>query len=320
MRVLLDKIGLSNRRSQIISFYLCIFACCALFMPDFLIVDGSISLFKLNTLMLSASTFGMLSCTMLFCLAMGEFDLSIGAIAACSSVITALTINATSNIALAIFVALLFGAVVGLVNGFVISRFRVNSLLVTLITMQVVRAIAYVMSSGGAIGILDDSFYKLGAGYFMGISHPVLIFFVVLFALGFLFHYTTIGRDALAIGGDEQAARLIGVYVNDIRIVIFVMQGLVASVVGVIMASRMQLGYPSAAQGLELQVIAVCVLGGTSLAGGVGSMYFVFCGIIMMAVIENVMNLFAVDYYYQWAIRGVILLLAIVIGQYMRRR
>ena len=315
----INKFKLENKVSRINGVYLFFFAVCILFLPDFLMVSGEVSLFKLTNLMLSASTFGMLACTMLFCMVLGQFDLSVGAVAACSSVITAVTINSTGNIEFAIFVAVLLGAFVGLINGFVVSRFQVSSLLVTLITMQVVRALAYVISHGGSIGILDNSFYKLGAGTFMGIPHPVVMFIALLLVLGFVFHYTSIGRDALAIGGDEQAARLIGVHVNDIRISIFVMQGVVAALVGVILASRMQLGDPDAAQGMELQVITACVLGGTSLAGGVGSMYRVFLGVVIIAVIENVMNLFAIDYYYQWAIRGLILLVAIVVEQYMRK-
>jgi L-arabinose transport system permease protein len=124
----------------------------------------------------------------------------------------------------------------------------------------------------------------------------------------------------LAIGGNEEAARLAGINVARIKILIFVMQGIVAAMAGVVLASRMTSGQPKSSDGLELQVISACVLGGVSLTGGIGRMSFVIAGVFIMGVVQNAMNLKNVDPFYQYVVSGTILLLAVLFDRVKQTR
>ena len=139
---------------------------------------------------------------------------------------------------------------------------------------------------------------------------------------GVLLQCTTFGRYTLAIGGNEVASRLSGIPVMRTKIIIFTMQGLVAAFAGIVLASRMTSGQPNTSQGFELAVISACVLGGVSLAGGMGTMGFVIAGVFIMGIVENVMNLTNVEPFYQYVARGGILLGAVAfdrLKQILRR-
>ena len=141
------------------------------------------------------------------------------------------------------------------------------------------------------------------------------------FALfGLLLRKTTYGRNTLAIGGNEEAARLAGIAVDRIKITIFVVQGVVAATAGVLLASRMTSGQPNTSAGFSLDVIAACVLGGVSLSGGVGSILGTIVGVLIMATVQNVMNLLGIQDFYQHVVRGAILLTAVLFDRVRTRR
>jgi L-arabinose transport system permease protein len=290
----------------------------ALFAGASLLVPNFLSWVNLKGLMLSVTTVGLVACTMLFCLAAGDFDLSVGSVVAMSGVLAAGVVNATGSALLGIVAGILAGGAVGLLNGTVIALLGINALITTLATMQIVRGLCYIVSDGKAIGVSQESFFALGitsfpdwAG-FQGLPTPVWILLAGFVLFGLLLNKTVFGRNALAIGGNIEAARLAGIPVSATKIVVFVLQGLMAGFAGVILAARMTSGQPTTAQGLELQVIAACVLGGVSLSGGVGTMTGTIVGVLIMGTVQNVMNLLNIPPFYQYVASGGILLAAVI--------
>lgn len=282
---------------------LCIAA--SIFVPNFL------NRFNRVALALSVSTVGIIACTMLFCLASGDFDLSVGSVVAFAGVLSVMTINATGNVPLGIAAGIMAGAVVGLVNGLVIAYVGINALITTLATMQMVRGLTYIVCDGKSIGVTSQSFSNLGNWTFQDMPLSVWIMLACFVVFGLLLNRTTFGRNTMAIGGNKEAAHLAGISVARTKMTIFAMQGMVAALAGVVLSARMTSGQPMVAQGLELQVISGCVLGGVSLSGGVGSMIGVIVGVLIMGVVQNVMNLMNIQPFYQYLVSGAILLAAV---------
>ncbi|MHA6844473.1 L-arabinose ABC transporter permease AraH [Ralstonia syzygii] len=270
-------------------------------------------------LALSVSQIGMVACTMMFCLASRDFDLSIGSTVAFAGVLCAMIINATGSIALGIGASLLAGAVIGGINGFVIARLKINALITTLATMEIVRGLAFIASHGQAVGVSEMAFFELGNTIVLGVPTPVWVAALCFVVFGVLLNKTVYGRNTLAIGGNPEAARLAGVNVNLTRIVIFLIQGVIAALAGVILAARITSGQPNAAQGFELNVISACVLGGVSLMGGRATISGVLVGVLIMGTVQNAMNLLNIDAFYQYLVRGGILLAAVLVDQIKHR-
>jgi L-arabinose transport system permease protein len=173
--------------------------------------------------------------------------------------------------------------------------------------------LALIASDGRAVGINEPGFYQLSLSRIFGVPTPVWIMILLFIVFGFLLNRTVFGKNTLAIGGNPEASRLAGVNVMRSRIWIFALQGLVCAVAGVLLASRITSGQPNAATGLELSVISACVLGGVSLAGGRAMMTGVIVGVLIMGIAENVMNLLNIQAFYQYVVRGLILLLAVLL-------
>lgn len=292
-----------------------LFVGCCLFVPNFA------NMRNMAGLGLAVSMTGMVACTMLFCLASGDFDLSIGSVVACAGVLAAVVVNKTGSVFLGITSGLAFGALVGLVNGLVIARLKINALITTLAMMQIVRGVAFIFAPGGvSVSVMDERFFLLGNTRLMGVPTPVWITVLCFILFGLLLQYTIFGRNTLAIGGNEEAARLAGIPVDRIKIVIFVLQGAMAAFAGIVMASRMTSGQPNVGLGFELAVISACVLGGVSLTGGVGNIWFVVSGVLIMGIVQNAMNLMNVPTFYQYVVSGSILLAAVILDRLKQAR
>ncbi|ODT04840.1 MAG: L-arabinose ABC transporter permease AraH [Mesorhizobium sp. SCN 65-20] len=283
------------------------FALVSIFVPNFLTERNMLGLLQ------SVVTVGIVACTMMFCLAARDFDLSVGSIVAFAGMVAVMASNATGSIIVGILAALLCGAAVGLVNGVVIAKFRINALITTLATMQIVRGLALISSDGRAVGINDPNFYQLALSKLFGVPTPIWVLLLLFVVFGFVLNRTVFGKNTLAIGGNPEASRLAGVNVDRTRIWIFTLQGVVCAIAGILLASRITSGQPNAAVGLELSVISACVLGGVSLAGGRAAIAGVIVGVMIMGIAENVMNLLNIPAFYQYIVRGVILLLAVLL-------
>lgn len=282
-----------------------LFSVCAVAVPGFR--SGA----NMEGLLLSVSTIGIIACTMLFCLASGAFDLSVGSVVACVGVVTAVVTNRTDSVTLGIGAGLGVGALVGLANGVLIAKAGINALIATLATMQIVRGLGYLVSDGRAVGVVREEFFTLGNSSLLGLPTPVWICLGCFVLFGFLIERTTFGRNTLALGGNAEAARLAGISVDRLKITIFTLQGLLSAVAGIVLASRMTSGQPTVAQGLELDVISACVLGGVSLNGGIGKISYVIAGVLIMGTVRNAMNLLNVPTFYQYIASGLILLAAV---------
>ncbi|RXK54524.1 L-arabinose ABC transporter permease AraH [Oleiharenicola lentus] len=290
-----------------------LFLICALFVDNFLTVVN------LRGLALAVATIGMVACTMMFCLAAGDFDLSVGSVVAFAGVLGATVMNRTGSVAAGVAAALGAGALTGFANGLFVARLGINALITTLASMQIVRGLGFIASDGRAIGIRTDAFFALGNTAWLGVPVPVWLTIACFTVFGVLLNLTAFGRNALAIGGNKEAAHLAGVAVTRIKITIFTLQGLIAAFAGLVLAARMTSGQPNTSQGLELEVISACVLGGVSLSGGVARIGAVIAGVLIMGIVQNAMNLLNIPPFYQYVARGVILLGAVMLDRLKQR-
>jgi len=266
-------------------------------------------------LTLSVSQIGLVSCAMMICLASRDFDLSVGSTVAFAGVMVSMMINYTNNIALSVFTTLLAGALIGAFNGWVVAYLRINALITTLATMQIVRGLSFITSGGRAVGISNENFFIFGSSSFLNIQAPVWVMIVVFICFGVILNHTIFGRNALAIGGNSEASLLAGIHVQKTRVYIFTILGLISAIAGVILASRITSGQPNAATGFELDVISACVLGGVSMAGGKANIIGVIVGVFILGTVQNAMNLLNIDAFYQYVVRGLILLIAVLMDQ-----
>ncbi len=290
-----------------------------MFITMSLTVDHFFSIENMLGLALSISQIGMVACTMMFCLASRDFDLSVGSTVAFAGVLCAMVLNATGNTFIAIIAAVCAGGVIGFVNGAVIAYLRINALITTLATMEIVRGLGFIVSHGQAVGVSSDTFIALGGLSLFGVSLPIWVTLLCFIVFGVLLNQTVYGRNTLAIGGNPEASRLAGINVERTRVYIFLIQGAVTALAGVILASRITSGQPNAAEGFELNVISACVLGGVSLLGGRATISGVVIGVLIMGTVENVMNLLNIDAFYQYLVRGAILLAAVLLDQLKNR-
>jgi L-arabinose transport system permease protein len=287
-----------------------LFLLCCFFVPHFA------TFINMKGLGLAISMSGMVACAMLFCLACGDLDLSVASVIACAGVVTAVAINATGSVTLGIIAGLFSGVLFGLLNGFVIAKLQVNALITTLATMQIARGLGYIISDGKAVGITEESFFALGNSSILGIPTPIWLTIATFIAFGYLLNRTIYGRNTLAIGGNEEAARLAGVNVVKTKLMIFTLSGTISALAGVILAARMTSGQPMTSVGFELVVISACVLGGVSLKGGVGKVSYVIAGVLILGTVENAMNLLNMSPFAQYVVRGAILLAAVIFDRY----
>ncbi len=289
--------------------FLILFILLSIFVPYFFTVQNIIGL------VLSISMVGMVASTMLFCLGAAEVDLSVEGIVVLAGVLTAVIISKTGNIYFGVLCGLLAGGAAGLVSGIVVAKLKINSLITTLAMLYIVKGVAFITSNGSSVGINKEQFFVLGNGRFLSVPNPIWITIIVFIVFGFLLNKTTYGRNTMAIGGNKEAARLAGINVDRIKIMIFTIQGFMAGLAGIILASRMTSGQPNSSAGFSLDCISACVLGGVSLMGGVGTIIGTIVGVMIMGSVQNAMNLLGIPTFYQYLAKGVILLVAVIFDQ-----
>ncbi|GEN26680.1 L-arabinose ABC transporter permease AraH [Halovibrio variabilis] len=307
LRTLLDTSGL-------IAIFLLLFVALAVLIPDFLTGRNMVGL------LLSITLIGSLATTMMLVLALGEVDLSVASTVAFAGVVAAVVTSSTGSVFIGVIGGVVAGGAVGAFNGLVIAKFGINSLIATLAAMEFVRGLAYITSGGDAVMITVPGFFDLGSASFLGLTLPVWTMLACFVIFGVVLNMTAFGRNVLATGGNSEAASLAGVNVRRLKIIVFGLQGVVAGVVGVLLASRMGLGDPNTSMGLELAVISACVLGGVALSGGVATITGVLVGVLIMGCVQNAMGLLNVPTFYQYLVRGAILLLAVMFDRWKQTR
>lgn len=256
---------------------------------------------------------------MTFVILTGGIDLSVGANFAFSGAVAAWLIASGQPVIVAVIAALIVGMLIGVANGFVISKGKLQPFIVTLATMTIFRGATLVFTQGKPISAgyeaNAEAFSAIGNGYTLGIPNPILIMLIVFGACYFLLRRTTIGRYVYAVGGNEEATKLSGVNVSRIKLFVFGMSGFLAALAGVIITSRLSSAQPTAGTGYELDAIAAVVLGGTSLAGGVGSILGTISGALIIGILNNALNLLNVSSYYQLLVKGLVILIAVLLDR-----
>ncbi len=255
---------------------------------------------------------GILAVGVTYVLLTGGVDLSLGSVAALAGVVaTGFAHPGEYPVAVPVTMGLLTGACCGAVNGVVTAKGRVAPFIVTLGMMTVARGAALVLSGGRPVSGLGEAFTRIGGGAIGGVPVPILVFFAVALDSHLFLGNLKPGRYIYAVGGNENAARASGVRVAGIKTLAYTICGLSAGLAGVVLASRITAGQPNAAVGYELDAIAAAVIGGTSLAGGVGSVGGTILGALFMGVINNGLDLVNVSSYYQQIVKGLIIVGAV---------
>jgi ribose/xylose/arabinose/galactoside ABC-type transport system permease subunit len=277
--------------------------------PGFASIDNAVNV------ALSIAVTGILAVGMTAVIVTGGIDLSVGSVVALTGVAGAMAASATSGSAPAIasiVVALAVGAVTGILNGTLVAYLRVQPFIATLAMLTIARGAAYIISGGRSIGDLSASFGVLGRAVPFGVPAPVIVMAVVMIGGSFVLRRTVFGRHVYAIGGNPEAAWLAGVSTQRVIWIVYLLNGLLAGLGGLTLASRLGAGVPNSGLQYELDVIAAVVVGGTSLAGGRGTVAGTLWGTVFIGVLTNGLNLANVDPYVQKVALGVVILIAAV--------
>lgn len=265
---------------------------------------------------------GILAIGMTFVIITAGVDLSVGSVLALSGIVAARF--ATNNSGLAIgdtatavimplIVALGIGIICGLINGTVLARYRLQPFIVTMGMLSAARGLTMLTTNGNPVSQLNSDFRWLGNGYVGGIPVPVIIF-ILLFALAWLLlNKTIIGRYVYAVGGNPKSARTSGINVVRIKVLVYTLCGALAGIAGLILTARTGSAQTNAGAGYELDAIAAVVIGGTSMAGGVGTLVGTFFGVLIIGVMNNGLDLLGVQSYYQQIIKGALIVVAVLL-------
>ena len=276
-----------------------------------LTTDTFLSVANLTNVARQVSINGILAVGVTFVLLTAGVDLSLGSVVALSGVACATFAHpGDHSVFVPIAVGLVTGAACGLVNGVLVTRGGVAPFIVTLGMMTIARGLALIVSGGRPVANMSNELTAL-AGDFLGIPIPVLCFAGVALAAWFFLRNFRLGRHIYAVGGNEHAARAAGVPVERVKLFAYGLCGLLTGLAGVVLAARITTGQPNAGQAYELDAIAAVVIGGTSLAGGVGTITGTLLGVLLIGVINNGLDLLGVSSYYQAVIKGVIIVGAV---------
>jgi ribose transport system permease protein len=250
----------------------------------------------------------------------GGFDLSVGSTMAAAGMTAGWLVTQGVPLPLAFAVAILIGVVVGFANGTIISYARINPLIATLATLAIVRGVSYVISGGRELIISDPAFLAFGVGRVLGIPYIVLMLVATFLIFAWTMPRTLFGRYAYAIGSSAKAAQRAGVPVARWRIAYYVTCGALSALAGLVFVARTGNAQPSAALGIELDVITAVILGGTSLNGGRGRLSGTFIGLVLLGMVNNGLILVGVPAFWQQVVKGGILLTAVLYDELRRHR
>ena len=261
-----------------------------------------------------------LACGMTMVIILGGIDLSVGSIIALSGCISAGCV-ARYNLPLpiALLMGLLVGLLVGMFNGAVISKTTIPAFIVTLATMNIAKGLAYVYTGGSPVRVVTKEWQFLGAGYVGIFPTPVVILVNVLIITAIIMNKTKMGRHMYAVGGNQQAAEFSGIKVEKVKFFVHAFSGLMAGLAGIVLASRMYSGQPTAGDGAEMDAIAAVVVGGTSMAGGSGKIGGTIIGGLIIGVLNNGLNLLNVNSFWQYVVKGVVILLAVFLDYFRNK-
>ena len=268
-------------------------------------------------LLVASSLVGMVAIGHTYLIIAKQNDLSPGSLAAFCGVFAAILLNKGFPIPVAMVITLGAGAVVGLFNSWMVNQIRIEAFIATLVSQTIIRGFAYIICEGKPVAITNQAFNKLGTFRIAGLPVPVWVMIICILIFGFILARTRFGRSVYAIGGSAEAARLAGLNPKRIVTICFIMIGMLTAMGGMLFAARMNAGQPSANVNLEFDAITAVILGGTSFAGGVGSMFGTALGIILIQAFNTGLIMVNVDSFWQYVARGALLLFALT-SDYIR--
>lgn len=249
----------------------------------------------------------------------GGIDLSVGSVVAAAGVIAVRCGNSGMPLILCILMPLLFGAVVGIVNGYIISTTTLPPFIVTLSMQIIIRGVSYLLTGGQPAQSDNEAFNNMGVGNILGIPTPVIFVIGAFIILYFIMNRSAFGRHVYATGGSKEAAEYAGVNTRWVQVRVYIICGMMAALAGVVLAARLYSGQPSVGEGFERDAIAASVLGGTSFNGGIGTMGGTVIGVLIIGVLNNGMNLLRINSYWQFVVKGCVILGAVYID-YLKKR
>ncbi|MGV6987990.1 ABC transporter permease [Testudinibacter sp. P80/BLE/0925] len=242
---------------------------------------------------------------------LGEIDLSIGSIIAVSGMVGAQVLALDYGLIPALLVTLFAGAVMGFINGALTAKLALPSFIVTVATMGIYRGMVSLPTNGAPQMITNDSWTAIGNESWFGIPIVIWILLILFLINHIVLSRTVFGRKAYLTGGNIEAAQYSGIATAKVKIWIFTLSGLMAAISGILLSSRLYSAQTNAGMGYELDAIAAAVLGGTSLAGGVGTMIGTLVGALIIGILNNGMNMMSVPYFYQLIVKGIVILIAV---------
>jgi ribose transport system permease protein len=314
----------SNTSNQLLSFIrrastylilLVILVWFALLSPDFLTVNN------LLTVALQTSLIALVAIGMTFTIITGGIDLSVGSTAALAGVLAA---GAATRLGLGTYAGLLIGLLsgigIGFLNGALIVWGRMPPFVATLATMAIGRGLTLVYTQGRPIAGLDKAFTFWGGNGWLGIPVPVWVLLVVAILAHIILKQTPLKLRIFAVGGGEETTRLAGVNVGQVKFSVYIFSGICAALSGLILTARLWSAQPNVGIGLELDAIAAAVLGGSSLAGGIGGIPGTLAGAFIIGILSNGLNLLEVPSYNQQVVKGVVFIVAVMLDYFIKQR
>jgi len=302
------------RECALLILFISLFVLCSIFVDKFLTIDNIITILR------QISFLAIVALGQFFVILTGSIDLSIGAIIGLMSIFFAgFIVDYNMTLGVALIVVFILAIIVGLTNGILTVIGKIPSFIATLVTMNVIRGIVFIYSQGLPISGLPAEFRMLGMGHFWIIPVPVVLMVILGAILHVFTKHTPLGRSFFAIGGNMEASRLSGINVKFVAILAFVLSAVLAGIGAIGMTSRTMAGVATMGEHMLFDIITVVVLGGTALTGGRGKVINVILAAMFIGVINNAMVLLGIDAYWQWIVKGIILLTVVLVDSNTRK-
>lgn len=280
---------------------------------------GYISVKNLINILTAASLCGLIAIGESYLIIAGQIDLSPGAVAAFSGVLSAILVKRGMPFILALIITVVVAACFGVINAFQVTKLNIQPFIASLAVMSIARGLSYIICSGKPVFIKNEAYVKIGVIRILGIPFPVVVLLAAFIVAGIILAKTRFGRNVYATGGNATAARLAGININKIKLKLFVISACLASLGGIILASRMNTGQPSAGQSVDFDAITASVLGGIAMTGGTGSLTGTFLGVLILQGFNNGLLLLNVSAFWQDVARGLLMIFALTFDYFRKK-
>ncbi len=274
----------------------------SIFVPSFFTIRNILNIFR------QSSTIGIIACGLTLVLIGGSVDLSVGSVAGLAGVLAISFLY--RSLWLAILIPLLIAALIGFLNGLIVTKFKVDSVIVTLGSLAIVRGLALIYTNGGMIdGISGSPFLIIAGGSFFRVSNQIIVLFFIAVILTLLLHKFRFGRHIFCVGSNFEASRVVGISSEKVKIITFIISAVCAAISSILIASRLNTASPLTGNGFEFDAITAVIIGGTSLFGGRGSLPKTILGVLFIAVLANAMVLLNLHFSFQYMLKACMLVL-----------